>query len=99
MKRRDFLAAVVAAPFVITTADVLMPVRRIWTPVTTILVTDFYVVKAYNFQIPHVELDGRVTLSDRYGHQVEGDYDLSIFSADGKTLCCEQGRYVPLFAT
>lgn len=30
--RREFLRAVVAAPFVITTSGLLMPVKKLWTP-------------------------------------------------------------------
>lgn len=33
MNRRDFLKGIIAAPFVITTPGLLMPVRKLWTPV------------------------------------------------------------------
>ena len=32
MNRRHFLRGAVAAPFVITTPGILMPVRKLWTP-------------------------------------------------------------------
>lgn len=106
MNRRDFLkSAIVAAPWVITTPGLLMPIKQLWAPppydpfqdVDVIVGGKVIVSTPDNRQLMAVVLPGaKFILLDRDGKPVSGNVDYTAIGSDGiirGTVACDpEGR-------